>query len=116
METEKAPCKEDERINAIMRHRKFNPNNLIFDAESKTLDGWRKTIQWTDASGKTFKLTTGEGTIFEDSEDDKEEAKESSYKPDTKIESKVQLDVMSGTGSTVDPAVLSPPSVEIDRL
>ena len=35
VETEKASYKEDKRNNAIMRHRNFNPKDLIIDAESK---------------------------------------------------------------------------------
>jgi len=58
-----------EMINTIMRDQSFNPNDLITDANERTVHGWRKTIKWTNKNGQVFELTTGEGKMFDEEEE-----------------------------------------------
>ena len=101
---------KDGLINMIMCDSKFNPNSLITDAESKTVKGWRKTIKWTDSKGRMFKLTTGEGPMFDDSDNDTEDdAKEDEAvgkqaKPDSLVSVELEME------SIVDPAKSTPKS------
>ena len=80
-----------------MRDQSFNPCDFITDVNEKTLRGWPKTVKWTK-DGRTFEMTTGEGPMFEDSEDEEEVVKDKL----NKIESKVDAGVESGL---VDPLV-----------
>ena len=82
-----------EMINTIMRDQSFNPCDFITNVNEKTLRGWRKTVKWTK-DGRTFEMTTGEGPMFEESEDEEEE--EAVHDESAKIESKVDVSVESG--------------------
>ncbi|KAK9671907.1 hypothetical protein RND81_12G063100 [Saponaria officinalis] len=107
----KLPSNNAELLAMVIRDPSFNPNLLVTDLSERTTQGWRKTLKWTDSRGRTFKLTTGEGPIFEDSDSDTDSEEEN--EEEIILGSNV-LRNESGNGSIVDPKSFVSPSVVAD--
>ncbi|KAL9237358.1 hypothetical protein vseg_011916 [Gypsophila vaccaria] len=105
--------RNDELVAALMRDRRFDPTELISDAEEKIVRGWRRTFRWTDANCRTFVITTGEGTVFDEADPEDEEEEKEKEKEKTEF---TVVGLQSETGSTVDPnLVVSPRAIESIR-
>jgi len=88
-----------EMINTIMRDQSFNPNDFITDTAEKTVRGWRKTVKWTK-DGRVFELTTGEGQMFVNDEEE-DGADDSKITNGFKVESSASFESESGNGRPV---------------